>query len=33
MNEGGVSAIYHDKATWIGSTAEHITNSFSARLG
>ena len=32
MNAGGASAIYHDKATWPGSIARHITNSISADL-
>ena len=32
MNGGGASAIYHDKATWTGSIAGHITNSISADL-
>ena len=30
MNGGGDSAIYHDKATWTGSIAGHITNSILA---
>ena len=30
MNAGGVSAIYHDKATWTSSSASHTTNSISA---
>ena len=32
MNGGGASATYHDKATWAGSSAGHITNSISADL-
>ena len=32
MNGGGVSAIYHDKATLTGSSPGHLTNSISPDL-